>query len=129
MQANFDAKKYACGPWLGEQGGPFDLIFKPAFETVLRSKAYTDNFASLHQHFVSETSYGARNGPPHPAGAGLAALGVQSQMAARTRDETGYSLIIQLVGYTQVNKEKIEAHRANVLTGSPTVAATLADAL
>ena len=72
-QANFDAKKYICGPWLkGARGGPWDLVFKPSFEEALRKQ--TDNFSSLHEHFVSETGYGARHGHAHPAGAGLAAL-------------------------------------------------------
>ena len=36
-QANFDAKKYICGPWLkGARGGPWDLVFKPSFEEALR---------------------------------------------------------------------------------------------
>ena len=94
IQANFDAKKYICGPWLkGARGGPWALVFKPAFEDALRSK--TDQFSSLYEHIVTETAFGAANGFPHPGpGGGLATLNFQSQAAYRTRDENGYSLIL-----------------------------------
>ena len=59
MQANYDAKKFPCGPWLdGARGGPWIHVFKPAFENAMREK--TDQFSSLYEHFISETAYGAR---------------------------------------------------------------------
>ena len=62
MQANYDAKKFPCGPWLdGARGGPWVHVFKPAFENAMREK--TDQFSSLYEHFISETAYGARRGP------------------------------------------------------------------
>ena len=58
MQANFDAKKYLCGPWLrGARGGPWNLVFKPSFEDAMRTQ--TDAFTSLYEHFVTETGVGA----------------------------------------------------------------------
>ena len=58
MQANFDAKKYICGPWLkGARGGPWSLVFQPAFENALRAK--TDQFSSLHDHIVTERGVGS----------------------------------------------------------------------
>ena len=125
IQANFDAKKYICGPWLkGARGGPWALVFKPAFEDALRSK--TDNFSSLYEHIVTETAFGAANGPAHPAGAGLAALEVQSRAAYRTRGENGYSLILSHIGHDQDVHDKIKNHVATVLTGAPTAAAVVA---
>ena len=106
QQANFDAKKYICGPWIkGARGGPWTQVFKPSFEAALRGK--TDSFSSLYEHIVTETCYGGANGPPHPAGQGLAALGVQSQAAFKTRNETGYSLILSHIGHEQDIQDKI----------------------
>ena len=63
-QANYDAKKYICGPWLhARTGGPWELVFKPAFLDALRGKK--DNFSSLFAHFVTETGVGAAHGPAH----------------------------------------------------------------
>lgn len=124
IQSNFDAKKYICGPWLkGARGGPWALVFKPAFEDALRGK--TDSFSSLYEHIVTETAFGSVNRPAHPAGAGLASLQIQSQAAARTRDQLGYGLILSHIGYDQDIHDRIKAHVANVLTGGAT-AATLA---
>ena len=124
-QANFDAKKFICAPWIkGARGGPWTELFKPSFEEALRKQ--TDSFASLYQHIVTQTAYGAANGPVHPAGAGLAAINVQSTAAYRTRDEKGYGLILTHVGYDQTVKDAIEDHVTNVLTGAPDVPATIA---
>ena len=80
MQQQYDGKKYICGPWLkGKRGGAWNMVFKPAFENALRSQK--DQFNTLHDHMITETSLGAANGPGHPAGAGLAALAFQSQQA------------------------------------------------
>lgn len=117
-QANFDAKKYVCGPWLkGARGGPWQQVFKPAFEEALRRQV--DNFSSLHEHFVTQTGYGAANGPNHPGGAGLAAVSFQSNAAFRTRDEKGYGLILSHIGYETSIKEQIETHVSTVLMGAP----------
>ena len=121
-QANFDAKKYICGPWLkGARGGPWQQVFKPAFEEALRKE--TDNFSSLYEHFVTQTAYGAANGIAHPGGAGLAAVGFQSNAAFRTRDQKGYGLILSHIGHETSVKERIETHVANVLMGSPDIPA------
>ena len=72
IQANFDAKKFLCGPWLnGARGGPWTQVFKPAFENAMRKEK--DNFATFYNHFISETGVGAHNGVAHPAGAGALA--------------------------------------------------------
>ena len=125
MQANFDAKKYICGPWLkGARGGPWTLVFQPAFENALRGK--TDQFSSLHDHIVTERGVGSANGPAHPAGAGMAMAAFSSPLAYRMRDELGYSLILTHIGHDQDVEDKIKLHVASVLTGSPTVAAVTA---
>ena len=125
MQANFDAKKYICGPWLkGARGGPWTLVFQPAFENGLRGK--TDQFSSLHDHIVTEMGVGSANGPNHPAGAGMAMAAFSSPLAYRMRDELGYSLILTHIGYDQDVNDKIKSHVANVLIGTPTVAAVTA---
>ena len=98
MQANFDAKKYICGPWLkGARGGPWSLVFQPAFENALMAK--TDQFSSLHDHIVTERGVGSANGPAHPGGAGMAMAAFSSPLAYRMRDEQGYSLILTHIGY------------------------------
>ena len=125
MQANFDAKKYICGPWLkGARGAPWSLVFQPAFENGLRGK--TDQFSSLHDHIVTEMGVGSANGPNHPAGAGMAMAAFSSPLAYRMRDELGYNLILTHIGYDQDVNDKIKLHVANVLTGSPTAAAVTA---
>ena len=83
MQANFDGKKFICGPWLGDRGGAFELIFRPYFETALMKIV---NISTLYQHICDETAVGSANGPAHPAGAGLVAQGWLSQQAARARE-------------------------------------------
>ena len=110
IQANYDAKKFICGPWLkGRRGGPFTQVFKPAFEDALRGK--NDNFSSLHEHIITETAVGAANGPAHPAGGGLAALNFQSQSAYKTRDQLGYNLILAHAGHDQDIEDKIKEHQ------------------
>ena len=128
LQSNFDAKKFICGPWLrGAPGGPFNLVFVKAFESALLKE--TDNFASLHAHVVTETAVGARLGPNHPAGAGMGALGMQSQMAFVVRNEKAMGLILAHAGYDPDTKDKIEAYMNNTLLGAPSVSAvTLANA-
>ena len=61
MQQNFDAKKYICGGWLGATGGPWNLVFKPAFENALRKES--DNISSFHDFIITETDVGGANGP------------------------------------------------------------------
>ena len=125
VQANFDAKKYLCGPWLrGARGGPWNLVFKPSFENAMRTQ--TDSFSSLHDHFISETGVGAANGIAHPAGQGMQALGMQSQMAYNVRNQKAYGHILEHVGYDQDIKDQIMGHVARVLTGAPTAAAATA---
>ena len=125
MQANFDAKKYLCGPWLrGARGGPWNLVFKPSFEDAMRTQ--TDAFTSLYEHFVTETGVGAANGAGHPAGAGLFALGMQSQMAFGVRDQKAYGYILSHVGYDPDIKDQITFYVSNTLTGAPSVAAVTA---
>jgi len=124
-QANFDAKKYICGPWLkGARGGPWTEVFKPSFEEALRK--ITDNFSSQYEHLVTQTAYGGANGPAHPAGTGLAAINVQSIAAFRTRDEKGYGLILSHIGYEPGIKEKIKEQVRSVLTGAPDIPAVTA---
>ena len=86
MQANYDAKKYICGPWVkGARGGPWNVVFKPAFENALRKEH--DNFCTSYEHFITETGVGAANGVAHPAGGGaLAALNFSSVQAYKARD-------------------------------------------
>ena len=126
IQANFDAKKFLCGPWLnGARGGPWTQVFKPAFENAMRKEK--DSFATLYNHFISETGVGAHNGVAHPAGGGaLAALNFQSVQSYQTRDQASYGHILTHIGYDQSIKEQIENHVRNVLTGSPSVAAATA---
>ena len=64
IQQNYDAKKYICGGWLGATGGPWNLVFKPAWEEALRKQG--DNFASYYDYLISETDHGGANGPAHP---------------------------------------------------------------
>ena len=98
MQTNYDAKKFPCGPWLdGARGGPWIHVFKPAFENAMRER--TDQFSSLYEHFISETAYGARRGPAHPQGNGLASLNISSIASYRTRDEKAYAYILLVIGY------------------------------
>eukprot|EP00966_Prymnesium_polylepis_P154555 3568723-Prymnesium_polylepis.1 len=124
LQSNFDAKKFICGPWLrGAPGGPFNLIFLKAFESALLTQ--TDNFASLHAHVVTETAIGARLGPNHPGGAGMGALGMQSQMAYVVRNEKAMGLILAHAGYDPDTKDKIEAFMNTSLLGAPSYAAVL----
>ena len=124
-QANFDAKKYICGPWLkASRGGPWTEVFKPNFEEALRK--ITDNFSSQYEHFVTQTAYGAAYGPAHPNGGGLAAMNFQSLASFRTRDEKGYGLILSHIGYEQGIKDKIKEHVRSVLTGAPDIPAVLA---
>ena len=123
MQANFDGKKFICGPWLGDRGGAFELIFRPYFETALMKIV---NISTLYQHICDETAVGSANGPAHPAGAGLVAQGWLSQQAARARDDTGYAYILSHVGHTQDAEDRIKAHKLEVLTGAPTAAAVTA---
>ena len=124
LQSNFDAKKFICGPWLrGAPGGPFNLIFLKAFESALLTQ--TDNFASLHAHVVTETAVGARLGPNHPGGAGMGALGMQSQMAYVVRNEKAMGLILAHAGYDPDTKDKIEAFMNTSLLGAPSYAAVL----
>ncbi len=116
LQANYDSKKYICAPWLsGARGGPWSLVFKPAFENALRTQ--TDNFSSLFQHIVSETAYGSRYGTAHPGGQ----AGITSTAAEATRNEKGYGFILIHVGYEQDVHDKIVDHVANVLTGLPSL--------
>ena len=82
------------------------------------------NFSNLHDHFITETGVGARNGIAHPAGAGaLAALNFQSTQAYQTRDSSAYGLILTHVGYELGIKEQIENHVTGTLTGAPSVVA------
>ena len=118
-QANYDAKKYICGPWIaGRTGGPWNEVFEPHFLDALRGKK--DHFTSYYAHFVSETGVGAANGPAHPAGAGLVALSFQSRQAYEVRQDECYNLILSHVGYDQDIKDQIKTHVANTLTGAPT---------
>lgn len=90
---DYDAKRYpVCAPWSGKRGISWTRVFKPQFEDGLRK--HTDSFNSLHEFLVEETDYGGVNGPAHPAGAGLAALGFQSQAARRTRTEKCFGFIL-----------------------------------
>ena len=61
IQQNFDAKKYICGGWLGATGGPFNLVFKTAFENGLRMQS--DNLCSFYNFIVTETDHSGANGP------------------------------------------------------------------
>ena len=124
IQQNYDAKKYICGGWLGATGGPWNLVFKPAWEEALRKQG--DNFASYYDYLIPENDHGGANGPAHPAGAGLAAVNFQSISARTVRTQKVYGLILTHIGYETHIKEKIEAHVANVLTGAPTAAAVVA---
>lgn len=118
MQQQFDGKKYICGPWIkGKRGGPWNQIFKPAFENALR--AQKDNFNTMHDHMVTETALGAQHGPAHPAGAGLQAIAFQSTQAFNVRDELCLNLILLHIGYDQDIKDQIEAYRLQ-LFGQPT---------
>ena len=120
-QANYDAKKYICAPWLGgARGGPWTEVFKPAFEEALRTQ--TDSYGTLHQHIVTETSYGAANGPAHPGGQ----AGISSAALEHMRNDKGYGLILTHVGHSLNVKEKITTYVANTLTGAPTAAAVAA---
>ena len=88
-QANYDAKKFICAPWLrGARGGPWTQVFKPAFEEALRKQV--DSFSSLYEHIVTQTAYGAANGPAHPGGAGMQTTAFNSRAAFRVRNEKGY---------------------------------------
>ena len=126
MQANYDAKKFPCGPWLdGARGGPWIHVFKPAFENAMRER--TDQFSSLYEHFISETAYGARRGPAHPQGNGLASLNISSIASYRTRDEKAYAYILLVIGYDKDIEDKIREHVRDVLTGAPSYADVLAE--
>ena len=116
---NYDAKKFkVCAPWDSKRGNSWTLVFKLAFEDGCRGQI--DQWASWHDLIVTETDFGGANGPAHPGGN----LGIQSNAARRTRIQACYSAILlhacQLIG----NNERVKAHVANLLTGSPTIAAT-----
>ena len=56
----------------------------------------------------------------------MAMAAFSSPLAYRMRDELGYSLILTHIGYDQDVNDKIKSHVANVLMGTPTVAAVIA---
>ena len=56
----------------------------------------------------------------------MAMAAFSSPLAYRMRDELGYSLILTHIGYDQDVNDKIKSHVANVLIGTPTVAAVTA---
>ena len=53
----------------------------------------------------------------------MAMAAFSSPLAYRMRDELGYSLILTHIGHDQDVNDKIKSHVANVLIGTPTVAA------
>ena len=107
---NYDAKKFpVCAPWDGARGPSWVRVFKTNFENGLRTQ--TDNFSSLHEFLVTETDYGGANGPPHPGGAGMAALAFQSQAARSTRVAKTYGYILNHITNQDV-KDTIQAHVA-----------------
>ena len=111
-RANYDAKKYRCAPWFGDRGPNWSRFFKPDFENMLHKE--TDAFNSLHQFLITEDDYGGMNGPNHPAGAGLAALNVQSTAARATRAQKTYGLILTHIENEDI-KDAIQNHVANTL--------------
>ena len=116
-RANYDAKKYqVCFPWKGQRGPEWSRFFKPAFEDGLHR--HTDNFSSLHQFLVTQDDYGGANGPPHPAGAGMGALGVQSTSARATRTSRTYGFILVHIENEDIC-DAIKSHVANVLPVAP----------
>ena len=88
----------------------------------------TDAFNSLHQFLVAQDDFGGANGPAHPAGAGLAALNVQSNAARATRAQKTYGLILTHVEHEDI-KDAIQDHVINTLPAVPGGAAAIAAAL
>ena len=72
-QANYDARKHICAPWINAaRGGPANLVVTPSFGDALKLKK--DEFGNLHQQVVTNSAIGCGYGPDHPPAAQAWAL-------------------------------------------------------
>ena len=114
--ANYDAKKFKiCCPWNNKRGASWTLVFKPAFEDGCR--AQVDQFASWHQMLVTETDFGGRYGPNHPAM--NQAILFQSTTGRKIRMDQCYAAILLHACQIQGNYERVKYYVENDLTGAP----------
>ena len=114
--ANYDAKKFKiCCPWNNKRGAAWTLVFKPAFEDGCR--AQVDQFASWHQMMVTETDFGGRYGPNHPAM--NQSITFQSTTARKIRMDQCYAAILLHACQIQGNYERVKYYVDNDLTGAP----------
>ena len=89
-QSNWDSRIYSTEPWNGITSEWFVRIFTPEMEGVLMSRG--DEHASLHEHVVTRTDPGGKNGP-RIRSLGSAAIQAKHERARNKRCRESFALL------------------------------------